>query len=354
MSFLDSLIADFGKIIVFLSLLFTVFLFSRKSNAKKSNIIFGFFLLITSIDLSGLFLPPPESVFLRSLKVSTVLLQMPLYYFYVCSICFEQFKIKRLHLLHALPFAAILLYFSYTQLSELAYFHFELLSKFQYYAYIAATFSALWQFKKLYQANYSNNQHLSFRWLFQTTVLFLAGNTLVSLRGLVILQERADILKLLNLSISVFALLVMCRFVLKALHKPQLFVGVDSHLSNHAKLPTKFKPAIKDIQRIESFMISEKPFLDDQLTLQKLAHKLDLPDKELSLLINQNLHQHFFDFINGYRIQEAKALLTSKQELSVLEIVYQVGFNSKSSFYTAFKKETGVTPLVYRKSNTYT
>ncbi len=56
----------------------------------------------------------------------------------------------------------------------------------------------------------------------------------------------------------------------------------------------------------------------------------------------------FFDFVNGYRIAEAKTLLSTTNE-SVLNITYDVGFNARSSFYNAFKRETGQTPTAYRK-----
>lgn len=97
-------------------------------------------------------------------------------------------------------------------------------------------------------------------------------------------------------------------------------------------------------------MKTEKPYLDDKLTLQKLAEKIDLPEKQLSQLINQHTGKHFFDFINEFRINEAKTLLKEQSQLTVLEVLYEVGFNSKSSFYTAFKKETNLTPTDYRKS----
>jgi len=99
-------------------------------------------------------------------------------------------------------------------------------------------------------------------------------------------------------------------------------------------------------------MEKEKPYLDFGLTLQKLSIQTDIPEKELSILINHQLNKHFFDFINEYRINDAKTLLQdpAKKGLTVLEILYEVGFNSKSSFYTAFKKATNQTPTAYRKS----
>ena len=64
---------------------------------------------------------------------------------------------------------------------------------------------------------------------------------------------------------------------------------------------------------------------------------------------------NFFDFINQFRIDEARSILKNpeKKQFTVLEILYEVGFNSKSSFNTAFKKHTGLTPTQYRKKNTY-
>ena len=72
--------------------------------------------------------------------------------------------------------------------------------------------------------------------------------------------------------------------------------------------------------------------------------------RDLSVLINQDLNQHFFDFVNEYRIKKAMSILgdTTKYHLTVLKILYDVGFNSKSSFNTAFKKHTGTTPTQYR------
>ena len=99
-------------------------------------------------------------------------------------------------------------------------------------------------------------------------------------------------------------------------------------------------------------MESEEPYLDATLTLQKLADKLELPNRDVSILINHNLNQHFFDFINQFRIKKAQNILLSPKhsQLTIQQIMYDVGFNSKSSFYAAFKKEAGVTPIEFRRN----
>ena len=99
-------------------------------------------------------------------------------------------------------------------------------------------------------------------------------------------------------------------------------------------------------------MVEKEPFLEPSLTIQELAHQVNIPVRDLSVLINHHINQHFFDFVNEYRVKKAMTILKdpTKKEVTDLEILYEVGFNSKSSFNTAFKKHTGNTPTEYRKS----
>ncbi len=79
---------------------------------------------------------------------------------------------------------------------------------------------------------------------------------------------------------------------------------------------------------------------------------LKVQPRQLSQVINSTFRKNFFDFINQYRIEEARQLFSDPAQASktILEILYQVGYNSKSAFNTAFKKQTGQTPTQYRKS----
>ena len=98
-------------------------------------------------------------------------------------------------------------------------------------------------------------------------------------------------------------------------------------------------------------MAEEKPFLNPSLTIQDVSVAIEIPVRDLSLLINHKLEQHFYDFVNTYRIENAMDILkvSTKSKVTILEILYEVGFNTKSSFNTAFKKHTGNTPTSYRK-----
>lgn len=102
---------------------------------------------------------------------------------------------------------------------------------------------------------------------------------------------------------------------------------------------------------LRTWMDTQKPYLDPVLTIEDLAGQLDVPVKVLSQVINESLGQNFFDFVNSYRVEEAKKLLANARDpkITVFEVMYQAGFNSKSSFNTAFKKNALTTPGAYKK-----
>lgn len=107
------------------------------------------------------------------------------------------------------------------------------------------------------------------------------------------------------------------------------------------------------LDRLVTFMENEKPFTDGDLTIQKLAEKLSIPANHLSQTINERLGQTFSDFVNSYRVEAAKRKLLDPafRHLSVLGIAEEVGFSSKSSFNSVFKKHTNMTPSEFRNAN---
>ena len=90
-------------------------------------------------------------------------------------------------------------------------------------------------------------------------------------------------------------------------------------------------------------MQSEQVYLDSDLTLPKLAALVKCPVNHLSQVINSGFNMSFFDYLNQYRIEDAKKLLSLEdgQLQAILSIAFEVGFNSNSAFYAAFKKSCG-------------
>jgi YesN/AraC family two-component response regulator len=97
-------------------------------------------------------------------------------------------------------------------------------------------------------------------------------------------------------------------------------------------------------------MATQKPFLQPSFSLPDLADQMHVTVHQLSQVINEGLGKSFFEMAAEYRIEEAKTLLKEKSNIKIEEIAEQVGYNSKSSFNTAFKKITGKTPSEWRNS----
>jgi len=106
----------------------------------------------------------------------------------------------------------------------------------------------------------------------------------------------------------------------------------------------------EEIRRIESYMVAERPHLNHYLNLENLAGQLDLSPRQLSQIINRHYEKNFFEFVNAYRVEECKTLLSSIElkHLTMLDVMDRAGFNSKATFNTFFKKSVGKTPSQFR------
>ena len=124
------------------------------------------------------------------------------------------------------------------------------------------------------------------------------------------------------------------------------------------KLREKYKNSTLDRENAETYkkkllylLEVEKVYLDEEVSLKSLSTKLSISTRNLSQVINEQLNMNFCDMINVYRIEEAKRILSGagQNDYSIMGIAFQVGFNSKASFYRAFRKHTGMTPSQYRE-----
>jgi len=106
-------------------------------------------------------------------------------------------------------------------------------------------------------------------------------------------------------------------------------------------------------EKLQELMNLDKVYLENDLCLPKLANRLAASCNETSFVINELYRDNFYSFINKYRIEEAKKLLLSAKynQLNILGIAYESGFNSKTTFNTTFKKHTGFSPTDYVKDN---
>lgn len=106
------------------------------------------------------------------------------------------------------------------------------------------------------------------------------------------------------------------------------------------------------LKKLEHYMQQEKPYLDADLTIEKLAKALEIPRHYLTQVISEQLQMNFYLYVNRYRIKAIKEILNdpAKQQMTLIDIALISGFNSKSTFNKVFKAITQMTPSQYKKT----
>ena len=99
-------------------------------------------------------------------------------------------------------------------------------------------------------------------------------------------------------------------------------------------------------------MLTQKPYLSHHLNLDELANQLSMHPRALSVTIKNHFNTNFYEFINSYRIEEAKRIIEDPDQAdrTMIDILGEAGFNSKATFNSFFKKIVGMTPTQYKAS----
>ncbi|PNV76715.1 helix-turn-helix domain-containing protein [Leptospira inadai] len=155
---------------------------------------------------------------------------------------------------------------------------------------------------------------------------------------------------LFEIGAACISVIVLMMFVLKERY-PSFFKEIDLVIQTAKYQNTSLLP--KDIQqadeRLKEILERQKFYRDSELRLTDLAAGLGLTVHQTSRYLNEIHKMSFYELINHYRVKEACRLLIANPKTSVLEIGFEVGFNSKSTFNSQFVKATGMSPALYRR-----
>jgi len=137
-----------------------------------------------------------------------------------------------------------------------------------------------------------------------------------------------------------------------SIRHPEIHANVSSKTdgSRYERSGLTGEQAKDYLYRLTRAMEVDRLYKDSDMSLPILAEKLNLSSHHVSQVLNEQLQMNFYDFLNRYRIEEAKQLLSSSDasESTILAIAMEVGFNTKASFNSAFKKHTRMTPSEFR------
>lgn len=219
------------------------------------------------------------------------------------------------------------------------------------------------RYKKYLQTNFSNIDKLSFNWM-----RLLAFGLIVLLSGALILVVFHEMFSVSISLYSVFAVIVLLFINVLGFRgikhstifsqtvipynqaQPEKQPATNKEDSSYANYGLKQEDAVSLSEKLKIYMEDEKPYINMDLTLKDLALALDTYPHYITQVLNTIVNQNFYDFINTYRVEEMRRRLHDPQfnNLTILAVAYDCGFNSKSSFNRIFKQKTGLTPSEYK------
>lgn len=148
---------------------------------------------------------------------------------------------------------------------------------------------------------------------------------------------------------AVFEAVAFSAFAHFALNQPAIYDDEAEHADAAAdRQPILTEDHMTRIARkLDAAMIDQHIYKESDLSLRRLSDETSIKENYISETFSQHLRTNFYDFVNGYRIREAASLLENT-DTNILNIAYDVGFNSRSTFNSAFKKLVGMPPSEYR------
>lgn len=316
---------------------------------------------------------------------SAYYLDAVLLYFYVKSLVFRDFHLRPKDYLHLIPLGLfalfmILAFYRYPADVRLdwinteafvysgGYITAEFLCKTLRVIYCAAALMLIFKYKDILKTTHSNIEKVDILWLKILVVGFmvitLMHELLASAKVIGYLtgfdfqhpNPQGNPIEYIGLSGNYSLFFLVTMLVFTSMRYFSNFEAVKQKDGKEGKDAAKKTTQEKLLNpeyaaKIDGIMRSQKTYLNPDLTLDMLADTLGTPAKDLSMIINRHFNLNFYEFVNGYRIEEAQKRLldTANKSKTITDIYLEVGFNSKSVFNTFFKKLVGKTPSEYRQ-----
>ncbi|WP_298902830.1 helix-turn-helix domain-containing protein [uncultured Psychroserpens sp.] len=348
---------------ILIGLFVIMILFKAKPlGASRWFLAFLLFFMILHLDTFLLFTTEIIKQYPNLLGVSypTLFLLGPVYYFFVKSFKVKQFKLKAVDLLHAIPFLiAFIGHFKYL-ISSRAYkiqvitYYYEHLpdGNVSFMTWLAANafiilFLAYIMFSlRLIKARYNGNKVVLKR--ISWTLILLCVMYMLFQTGFLITGVAAITAEIVLASLLAITLLLLSYSIVDI--KDVFSKNKDKYETS--PLSVSEQNTIKD-QLINAVQI-EKLHLKHNLKIKDLSVAINIPSHHISQVLSERMEMSFYEFINMYRVEEAKRLFKNgtASKLSIQAIGEECGFGNKTSFYRAFKKFTNQTPTAYMNTIT--
>ena len=364
------------SILASFQLLFVAFfLFTHRKGNKSNNRLLGVIFLLFFLSLGDF------AIRISGIEIKYQLIHLiddgffflygPLLYFYVRRVVYVDLRWQTKDLLHLIPYSIYCIYLVYALFAMGQQDQLELTRNIESaslpaWVYLAGmivyiyTLTYLWlayrtvnTYSRIIRNRFSSLEKINLNWLRFILHSFAAITIIAMVHNVVPVLGNFVFLYATLILLLIFTFFFINQVLVKALNQPEIFAGIELNEAREKYTGSSLSEGEieKHYNSLQSFLETEKLHLNPELTMQDLSERMQVSTKTISQVINQRSGKSFYDFINTYRCEEAKKLMRdSDPRVTVLEILYEAGFNSKSSFNKEFKKLTGFTPTEYRKS----
>jgi len=334
--FSNKIILILASLGLFQSVLLSIYLFTLKKENKRANIFLALILLGLTIRIgkSVINYYVPLDAWQRNIGISGILIVGPSLWFYLFSIIEKDKPFNYKKYIHFLPFVLFIIFFKIIPSNgkHENYWNYEIVV---IHLGIYLIISTIYLLK-----NRLNLTRKVFNW---------CRNILIGVLPIWLYYTSNFLnLKIHYITGPIFYTFLIYSFSYLFLNRTNF--SLDKYNSSNVN-----RTSSKAIfENIKDLFINEKMYLENNISINSVAKKLDVNPRILSQVINENKQQNFHEFVNYYRIENAKMLLTDSKYKNekISTIAYDSGFGTTTSFNTTFKKMTKITPSEYRKKHT--
>lgn len=358
---------QYGDLIILAGLFLSIIMaiaFALKARKQVANIWLSGFLIVGAVVLvvkflynTGLIVEHPHWF---KVNYPAGLLRPVFLYLYVSFLLKVKEESKIIYSFHFLPFVLLVLYLSPFFIQDSGYKLAVLNSKivnelglipawyvvFQFlysYTYLILTYAILRRYV-MHNPRLTKKQTSLFRW---TRFLVICGLAYLSLA---VALRMTDTTGQYGYNLHQVFSILMVLLCIRLLTLPDP-ISADVASKSYRSSVLTGENITRYFSQINHLMIEDQLYRRRDLKLGDLAAHLDLPEYIISQIINEKTGLTFREYLNGFRISEAKRMLSnSSRHYSIEGTAYDVGFNSRASFYNAFRKATNLTPSQYIKS----
>lgn len=349
---------------LFITSVLSIFFIITKNGTRKVNLLLSCIIILFGFQIAYAFTISSHgySYFINSHKAlfllrQTTLLIGPLIYFYLLAFLINR-QIKLADLIHTLPFTGMIIFLSisYYRLDHFIIWE----SKLDLYSTLLilshSLLYILLSIKDLQKFNYSiaelvrNIKTSSHTGWFQLLLLGFVILWTINLNSFAIymILKKPEWCAYTGSIYSLFFFLFVNLLIFTLLLKPNIYFTIEKYRGN--MLTTDSKNT--HLHQLNAYIKKHKPYLIPEMSIETMAKESSINIRVLSQIINETFHNNFKGYLNELRLKECiKQLSDPSNKKTVLEILYESGFNSKSAFYSEFKKHTGLTPQEFRSKS---